>query len=122
MAGIRDANENDFEAVFELLDARSRAAFGISQQQREHLRQRWDLPATGKWVAVEDRVLVGYASLEEDQTFVHVAADPRVGDTLLAHIEHQARARGYPHVDVTAVPEDVPLYDAVQRNGYTLDR
>ena len=122
MAAIRDATEDDFEAVFELLDARSRAAFGISQQKPEYLRQRWDLPATGKWVAVENDAVVGYVSVEEDQSLVHAATDPEVCDALLAHVEHQARARGYPHLDVVAVPEDVPLYDAVRRNGYTLDR
>jgi ribosomal protein S18 acetylase RimI-like enzyme len=122
VAAIRDATEDDFEAVFELLDARSRAAFGISQQKREHLRQRWGLPSTGKWVAVENGAVLGYVSLEEDQSLVHAATDPELGDALLAHVEHQARIRGYAHVDVVAVPEDVPLYDAVRRNDYMLDR
>jgi ribosomal protein S18 acetylase RimI-like enzyme len=121
VADIREATEDDFEAVFELLDARSRAAFGISQQKREFLRQRWDISSTGKWVAVENGA-VGYVGLDEDQEFVYAATDPDVGDALIAHVERQARARGFQHVAVTAVPEDAPLYDAVQRNGYTLDR
>jgi ribosomal protein S18 acetylase RimI-like enzyme len=119
---IRLATEDDFEAVFELLDARSRAAFGISDQKREFLRQRWDLPSTNTWVAVENGTVVGYAGLDEDQDFVHAAKDPAVGDALIAQVEKQARARGFPHVAVIAVPEDAPLYSAVQRNGYTLDR
>jgi len=45
-----------------------------------------------------------------------------VGDALFAHVEHQARSRGFDHVSVTAVPEDEPLYGAVQRNGYALER
>jgi mycothiol synthase len=122
VADIRDATEDDFEAVFELLDARSRAAFGISQQKREHLRQHWGLPSTGKWVAVENGAIVGYAELAEDQDFVHAASDPDAGDALIAHVEQDARARGFAHVAVTALPEDLPLYGAVQRNGYTLDR
>jgi ribosomal protein S18 acetylase RimI-like enzyme len=122
VADIREATEDDFEAVFELLDARSRAAFGISQQKREFLRQRWDISSTGKWVAVENGAAVGYVGLDEDQEFVYAATDPDVGDALIAHVERQARARGFQHVAVTAVPEDAPLYDAVQRNGYTLDR
>jgi ribosomal protein S18 acetylase RimI-like enzyme len=119
---VRPATEDDFEAVFELLDARSRAAFGISDQKREFVRQRWDLPSTNTWVAVEHGTVVGYAGLDEDHDFVHAAKDPFVGDALLVQVEEKARARGFPHVAVTAVPEDVPLFQAVQRNGYTLDR
>jgi ribosomal protein S18 acetylase RimI-like enzyme len=41
---------------------------------------------------------------------------------LIAHIEHHARLRGFPYVAVVAAPEDAPLYGAVQRNGYAIDR
>src|ERR1700750_3274647 len=58
---IRDATEDDFEAEFDLLDSSSRAAFGTSQQKRAYLREHWELPATGKWVAVENGAIVGYA-------------------------------------------------------------
>jgi mycothiol synthase len=119
---IRATTEDDFEAVFELLDARSRASFGISGQKREFLRQRWDLPSTDTWVAVENGAVVGYAELDEAQDVVHTAKDPAVGDALIAQVEMRARARGFDHVAVVAVPEDAPLYSAVQRNGYTLDR
>ncbi|MFL5961677.1 MAG: GNAT family N-acetyltransferase [Gaiellaceae bacterium] len=122
MTEIREATEEDFEAVFELLDLRSRAAFGLSDQKREHLRHHWDLPSTDTWVAVENEAVVGYAALDEDQDFIHTARDPEVGDALLAQVEHQARARGFPHVAVIAVPEDTPLYSAVQRGGYKTDR
>lgn len=122
VAEIRDAIEGDFEAVFDLLAARSRAAFGISDEKPAYLRQRWDMPTTGKWVAVANGSVAGYASLDEDQEFVHAATDPDVGDALLAHVEQQARRRGFPRVAVTAIPDDAPLYSAVQRNGYTLDR
>lgn len=119
---IRDTTEGDFEAVFELLDARSRAAVGISDQSREFLRQRWDLPSTDTWVAVEGGAVVGYAGLDEDQDFVHAAVDPTVGDALLVHLEHRARHRDFSHVSVVALPEDAPLCDAVRRNGFSLDR
>jgi mycothiol synthase len=119
---IRDATEDDFEAVFELLSARSRAAFGFSAEQPAFLRQRWDSPATANWVADDDGAIAGYVSLDEGQDFVHAAVDPEVGDALIAHVEHQARARGFERVEVIAVPDDVPLYGAVQRNGYTLER
>jgi len=122
MTDIRAATENDFVAVFDLLTARSRAAFGISSEQPAFLRQRWDAPSTDNWVAVENGAVVGYASLDENQDFVHAAKDPEVGDALIAHLEHQARHRGFPYLAVVAASEDAPLYDAVQRNGYTLDR
>jgi mycothiol synthase len=122
VAEIRDATEDDFEAVFDLLSARSRAAFGISEEQPAFLRQRWRMPSTDTWVAVEDGAIAGYASLDEDQDFVHAATDPAVGDALIAHVENRARLRDFPHVAVIAVPEDAPLHEAVQRNGYVLDR
>jgi ribosomal protein S18 acetylase RimI-like enzyme len=71
---------------------------------------------------VADGAIVGYAVLDESQEIGHAAVDPDVGDALFAHVEREARLRGFEHVSVTAVPEDKPLYDAVQRNGYTLDR
>jgi mycothiol synthase len=122
VAAIREATEDDFEPVFQLLDSRSRAAFGISDQKREFLRPRWERSSFGKWVAVEAGAIAGYAGLDEDQELVHAAVDPEIGDALLAHVEQQARDRGFRHVSVTAVPEDVPLYAAVRRNGYTIDR
>jgi mycothiol synthase len=122
VAGIRDASLDDFDAVFELLDARSRAAFGISQQDRKYLRQRWELPGGGDWVAVRNGTIIGYAGLDESREIVHAAVDPQVGDALFAHVEHKARARGFDHLAVTAVPEDEPLYAAVRRNGYVLER
>jgi ribosomal protein S18 acetylase RimI-like enzyme len=67
-------------------------------------------------------MVAGYASLDENQDFVHAAKDPDVGDALIAHVEHHARVRGFPYVAVVAAPEDAPLYGAVQRSGYTLDR
>jgi mycothiol synthase len=122
VADIRDATADDFEAVFELLDARSRAAFGISQQDRKYLRQRWELPGGRRWVAVVNGAVVGYAVLDESQEIGHAAVDPQVGDALFAHLEREARNRGLDHLAVTAVPEDEPLYAAVQRNGYALER
>src|SRR5262249_38058579 len=79
-------------------------------------------PAGGEWVAAEDGAIVGYAFLDESQHIGHAAIDPDVGDALFAHVEREARRRGFEHVSVTAVPQDKPLYAAVQRNGYALDR
>ncbi|MFL5927372.1 MAG: GNAT family N-acetyltransferase [Gaiellaceae bacterium] len=122
MPDIRDATWDDLDAVFELLEARSRAAFGSSQLERKHVRQSWEVPGGRRWVAVEDGAIVGYAALEESHDVGHAAVDPDVGDALLAHVEQEARRRGFDHVSVTAVPEDEPLYNAVLRNGYALER
>jgi mycothiol synthase len=122
VAEIRDATPDDFDAVFELLDARSRAAFGTSEQRPEYLRQRWALPGYRKWVAVADGAVVGYAGLDEDQELVHTAADPAIGDELLERLESAARERAFASLTATAVREDEPLYALLQRNRYSLDR
>lgn len=122
VAEIRDANWDDFDAVFDLLDARSRAAFGVSKQKAEHLRQRWELPGTEKWVAVEGARLVGYAQIDEEQQLVHAAVDPAVGGALLAQAEKHARSRGFEHLAATAVPEDEPLWALLTRGGFARDR
>jgi ribosomal protein S18 acetylase RimI-like enzyme len=122
VAEIREVTEDDFEAVFDLLSARSRAAFGISAEQPAFLRQRWDSASTDNWVAVEGGAIVGFAGLDENRDFVHAAKDPGVGDALIAHVEQHARVRGFPYVAVVSAPEDAPLYSAVQRNGFSIDR
>jgi len=122
VADIRDAAPNDFDAVFALLDARSVRAYGVPQEDRKFLRQRWDLPGGGRWVAVDRDAIVGYAVLDENQDFSLAAVDPDIVDALIAHVERNARSRGFEHLAVTTVPEDVPLYEGAQRNGYTLDR
>ncbi len=119
---IRDATAADFDAVFGLLDARSRAAFGISEEKPEYLRGRWALPGYQRWVAVGDDVVIGYAGLDEDQEVIHAAVDPAVGDALLAEVERQARGRGFSQLAATAAPDDGPLAAVLRRNGYTLDR
>jgi mycothiol synthase len=119
---IRDAGWDDFDAVFELLAARSRAAFGVSGQTREHVRQRWEQPGNDHWVAVEGGEIAGYATLQEDQHFGVAAIDPAIGDALLARAEETARARGFDHVSATAVREDEPLWALLGRSGFTHKR
>jgi|SRR3954447_901872 mycothiol synthase len=122
VADIRDAEWADFDEVFTLLDARSRRAYGVSQEDRKFLEQRWDLPGGGRWVAVDADEIVGYAVLDENQDFSLAALDPHVVNELIVHVERAARMRGFAHLAVTTVPEDTPLYEGAQRNGYTLDR
>jgi GNAT superfamily N-acetyltransferase len=123
VSAIRDTTWDDLDAVVDLLGARSRAAFGVSEVQRDHVRQRWELPGYDiGWVAVDHGSVVGHAALDATQDVVHAAADPGDGDALLGRVEGRARERGFGHIAVTVVPEDRPLYELVQRSGFTLDR
>lgn len=112
----------DFDALFELLDVRSRLAFGVSEQEPAFVRQALELPGTDSWVARKSGVVAGLATLAEDQDATVDALAAQVGDALLAEIERRARERGFEHVAITAVPEDKPLYALVQRHGLTLER
>ncbi|HEY3181962.1 MAG TPA: GNAT family N-acetyltransferase [Gaiellaceae bacterium] len=126
MADIRPATWDDLEGVFDLRSARNRAAFGMSEVQLAHIRDRWQMPSfevgRDNWVAVDDGKIVGEAELGSSQEFVHAAQDAGTGDALLARVEERARERGFGWIAVTAVPEDEPLYALVQRNGFALER
>ena len=126
MTEIRGATLADFDAVFELLDNRSRAVFGISELRPEHLRQRWGLPAftvgADNWVAADGDRIVGYAAVDSAQELEHAAQDAAAGDALLACAERRARERGFETLALTAVPEDGPLTALAERNGYSVDR
>lgn len=118
---IRRATDADFDAVFALLDARSRAAFGVSELQRQYLRHAWEL--VEGWVAQDGGdELVGYASLSSAHELSHAAVEPAVGEALLEHVENRARERGFAHLEATVVPQDAPLDALVRRNGFDHDR
>lgn len=123
MGAIRETTWDDLDGVVDLLAARSRAAFGVSGVQPDHVRQRWELPGYDMgWVAVENGSIVGHAALDSTQDAVHAAVDPSVGDALLERVEERARERGFGHVALFVVPEDEPLYALVRRSGFTLSR
>jgi mycothiol synthase len=123
VSAIRETTWDDLDGVVDLLAARSRAAFGVSGVQREHVRQRWELPGNDMgWVAEADGGIVGHASLDATHDVVHAARDPGVGDALLEQVEERARGRGFGEITLTVVPEDRPLYSLVERSGFALDR
>lgn len=117
---IREADDDDLDAVFALLEERGRAAFGVSALQREHLETTWRLGS--HWVADADGDVVGYAHLSPGQSLTHAAVDPTAGDELLRAAVAEANRRGFDHVSVTAVREDAPLWALVERNGFERDR
>ena len=123
VATLRGATWDDFDEIVDLLDARSRAAFGVSEVKAEHVRQRWEVPGYDVgWVAVDGPRLVGYAALDGTQSMSHTAGDPQVGDALLERVVERARERDFDHIAVTAVPDDVPLWSLVERSGFVRNR
>ena len=121
MPEIRHATHDDLDAVFDLLSARSRAAFGISQVERRFVEHDFTIEGTDPFVAIEDGAIVGYAALNSAQDLAHTASDPAVGDTLLAHVEERARERGFDSLAVVAAQEDAPLAQLVERSGFAHD-
>ena len=121
VASIRKATWDDFDEIVELLAARSRAAFGVSQVKAIDVRHRWELPGYDRWVASDGNRIVGYAALDGTQDVVH-SADSAAGDALLTQVVERALDRGFDHLSVTAVPGDVPLWSLVERNGFEHDR
>jgi ribosomal protein S18 acetylase RimI-like enzyme len=117
---IRRTTEGDFDGVFDLLDARSRAVFGISELQRDWLRHSWDLADT--WVADDNGAIVGYAALTSASELSHSASDPDVADALLEQVVARAHERGLRHLEVTVVPQDKPLSALAARYGFSHDR
>ncbi|MGZ4334976.1 MAG: GNAT family N-acetyltransferase [Gaiellaceae bacterium] len=122
MADIRDATLDDVEPVYELLAARSRAAFGISELSLDQVAADFRRLGAERFVAEDDGRVVGYAHLAPTHDVVHAALEPSVGDVLLAHVEERARARGFEAIELTVVPEDVPLQELVRRSGLTHER
>ena len=122
---IRPATWDDLEGVFDLLSARNRAVFGISDLRFEHLRIDWELPSftvgADNWVAVEGAHLIGYAALGASHTLVHAAADPGDGDELLARVVARARELGATTLQVTASSHDEALVELAQRHGFALE-
>src|SRR3954467_5288685 len=110
MADIRDATLADAPAVFDLLAARSRAAFGMSELSRSTFDDEFRREGSDRWVAHADSELVGYAHLSPGHAFICAAADPSVSDARLARAEERARERSFDSLELTAVREDEPLW------------
>ncbi len=123
MADIRTARVDDLDGIFDLLSTRSRATFGISEVEREHVAHALvRANGTDRWVAADDRAIVGYAALDSSHELVHAAADAETGDALLARVEARARERGFARLAVTTVPEDRALTSLVERHRFVHDR
>ena len=115
---IRASTPVDIDAVFDLLTARSVAAFGSSELERDQFAPVWELAHTDRLVATDGRV-VGYASLDAAHEVVVAARDDDVNDALLRAVEVRARARGFDTLVAIVVPQDVPFHGLVTRAGFS---
>jgi ribosomal protein S18 acetylase RimI-like enzyme len=122
---VRPAGWDDFDAVCDLLAARSRVVYGISDVRPEHVRAEWELPSfeivRDSWVAVEAGRVSGYAAVSPGHELTHTAADPGAGDALLAAAVKRARERELATLHVIVGVSDEPLRALVERHGFELE-
>src|SRR5690348_2075098 len=119
---IRAATLDDAEQVFELLDSRSRAAFGSSEVSRPLVLSELRRSIDDRFVAEEHGRVVGYAHIRPSHDVVVATADAATADALLACVEERARSRDVPAIEATVVAADAPFHSLVQRAGFVHDR
>src|SRR5205814_4997213 len=119
---IRAATVADVEQVFELLDARSRAAFGRSQVSRRFVEAELHRSVDDRFVAEQGGRAVGYAHVGPTNEVVVAAGDAATADELLAQVEQRVRARGSDVIEATVVAQDAPFHALVHRGGFMHDR
>jgi ribosomal protein S18 acetylase RimI-like enzyme len=118
---IRAATVDDAEQVFELLDARSRAAFGRSEVSRRFVDAELARSIDDRFVAEAGGRVVGYAHLLPTQQVVVATGDAAIADSLLAHVEERARERGADAIEATVVAQDALFHALVERAGFAHD-
>lgn len=122
MPEIRAATVDDAEQVFELLDARSRAAFGSSEVSRPLVLGEIGRSVEDRFVAEQNGRLVGYAHVRPTHDVVVATDESKTADALLACVEERARARDISAIEATVVAADVPFHSLVQRSGFAHER
>jgi predicted N-acetyltransferase YhbS len=119
---IRAATADDGEEVFELLDARSRAAFGTSEVSKPLVLGEIRRSVEDRFVAEENGRVVGYAHVGAAHDVVVATEDAHTADALLACVEERARRRDIAAIEATAVAADAPFHALVQRAGFVHER
>ncbi|MGN6798961.1 MAG: GNAT family N-acetyltransferase [Gaiellaceae bacterium] len=122
MPEIRALTVDDAEQVFELLDARSRAAFGTSETSRSLVLGELHRSPNGRFVAVDGGRVVGYAHVRPTHDVVVATADAAIADALLARVEEHARAQEIASIEASVVAADEPLHSLVGRSGFIHER
>lgn len=119
---IRAATAEDAQQVFELLDTRSRAAFGASEVSRTLVLREIRRSIDDRFVAVEDGRVVGYAHVRPSHDVVVATGDAATADALLASVEERARVRDVEAIEATVVAADAPFHSLVERSGFAHER
>jgi mycothiol synthase len=119
---IRAATVDDGEQVFQLLDGRSRAAFGISEVSRPLVLAELRRSVVDRFVAEEGGRVIGYAHVRPTNDIVVATGEAAIGDALLARVEERAREHGVAAIEATLVAEDVPFHSLVNRARFLHER
>lgn len=122
MPEIRAVTVDDAEQVFELLDARSRAAFGTSEVSKPLVLAELRRSVDDRFVAEQDGRVVGYAHVRPTNDIVVATGDAATADALLASVEDRARAHDIAAIEAAVVAQDVPFHSLVQRAGFVHER
>src|SRR5690242_19410325 len=119
---IRAAPVDAAEQVFDLLDARSRAAFGSSEVSRPLVLGGIARSVDDRFVAVDGGRVVGYAHVHPPHDVVVAAGDSATADALLAGVEERARAQGHDAIEAAVVAADETFHSLVHRAGFVHER
>jgi predicted N-acetyltransferase YhbS len=119
---IRAATVDDAEQVFQLLDERSRAAFGASEVSRPLVLAELRRSVADRFVAEANGRVVGYAHVQPTNGVVVATSEAAIGDALLACVEERAREKGAAAIEATVVAEDVPFHSLVERAQFVYER
>ena len=119
---IRAATVDDAEHVFELLDARSRAAFGASEVSKPLVLGEIRRSVEDRFVAEENGRVIGYAHVRPTHDVVVATGDGDTANALLAAVEERARTREIAAIEATVVAADAPFHSLVQRAGFVHER
>ena len=122
MPEIRAATVDDAAQVFELLDARSRAAFGRSEVSRPLVAAELRRSIDDRFLAEEAGRVVGYAHVRPSHDVVVATTDAATADALLACVEERARAHDFDAIEATVVAADTPFHSLVHRAGFVHER
>jgi len=119
---IRAATVGDADLVFELLDARSRAAFGRSDVSRPLVAAELRRSIDDRFLAEEAGRVVADGKINDAHDVVVATTDAGTADALLACVEERARAHDFTAIEATVVPADTPFHSLVQRAGFVHER
>lgn len=111
---IRPASIDDLDGIFQLFEARDRAAFGQVEVLRRHVAEAFELLSTDQLVTVGSGI-EGYAKLSGSREVVIVGDD---GTDLLAALEARAAERGFARISAVVARGDERFDGLVRDSGF----